>query len=382
MDDRIGAVAGATKPSSMRFYAGAPLVAKDGLTAGLLAVMDPRPRSFGVEDRVRLRDLATVASGQLALHRALDRLRAREAQYRLIAENSSDMVIWATLDTVRRYVSPAAWSLLGYRPEDLIGTTSLAQAHPDELEAYGQLLRDLCAGRISRAVARQRYRRKDGGWIWVEAIFNATFDANGGERTGYVATVRDITERMEAEHRIAHMARHDALTDLPNRTLFQERLTDEIAASRRGTSGFAVLCLDLDRFKAVNDTLGHQAGDTLLRIVAQRLRALLRAEDTVARIGGDEFMIIQTGPLVASSTRNLTRRVIETIAEPVMLASEPIAVGVSIGVAVAPRDGLDPDTLCRNADMALFEAKRAGRNTFRYYEAGMRFGSLGKDDST
>lgn len=362
----------------VRFYAGAPLHAENGLRVGILSVVDTVPRRFSGEDRARLTDLASVVSAQLTLHRAKAQLREREAHYRLLAENTSDMVVWATLDTVRRYVSPAVRTLLGHEPEDLIETKPLDQVHPDDREHFGQILRDMCEGRLDRTVARQRYRRKDGSWVWVEATFNVTHD-DGGHRSGYVAAVRDITERKEAEHRIAHMARHDALTDLANRTLFRERLTQEIAQSRRRLGGFAVLCLDLDRFKAVNDSLGHQAGDSLLRIVAQRLRGLARAEDTVARIGGDEFMIIQTGPVVASSIRTLARRIIETVALPIDLDGQACVVGTSVGVAVAPQDGMDPDQLCRNADLALFEAKNAGRNTFRFYEPGMRFGATGAD---
>ncbi|WP_264046361.1 sensor domain-containing diguanylate cyclase [Methylobacterium flocculans] len=378
-DERFRDAPLVTQPPQVRFYAGAPLHAENGLRVGILCVLDTVPRRFSAEDHARLKDLASVVSAQLTLHRAKAQLREREAHYRLLAENTSDMVVWATLDTVRRYVSPAVRALLGHEPEDLIGTKPLDQVHPDDRDDFGRLLRDMCAGRLDRAVARQRYRRKDGTWVWVEAIFNVTFDAEGVERTGYVAAVRDITERKEAEHRIAHMARHDALTDLANRTLFRERLTQEIAQSRRRAGGFAVLCLDLDRFKAVNDTFGHHAGDILLRTVAQRLRAIVRTEDTVARIGGDEFMVIQTGPVVASSIRTLARRIIDTISQPIDLDGDPIVVGTSVGIAVAPQDGMDPDQLCRNADLALFEAKNAGRNTFRSYEAGMRFGTLGPE---
>jgi diguanylate cyclase (GGDEF)-like protein len=223
-------------------------------------------------------------------------------------------------------------------------------------------------------VSTQRYRRKDGNWIWVEVNFNLTYDSGGGHATGYVAAARDISARKEAEFQIAHMARHDALTDLANRTLFRERLVQELGMSHRRGANFAVLCLDLDRFKFVNDTLGHQAGDALLCAVAGRLRGLVRAEDTVARIGGDEFMIIQTGPLVAGSIRTLAQRLIEVVSQPIKLEGGAVTVGVSIGVAVAPQDGTDPDLLCRNADLALFQAKDAGRNTFRLYEPGMRFG--------
>jgi diguanylate cyclase (GGDEF)-like protein/PAS domain S-box-containing protein len=358
----------------VRFYAGAPLVTEAGLRVGILCVLDHVPRRFAPEDRTRLQDLASVVAAQLSLHRAKAKLREREAHYRLLAENSSDMVIWATLDTVRRYVSPASRTLLGYEAEELIGTKPLDQVHPADAEAYGRLLDDLCAGRITRAVSTQRYRRKDGNWIWVEVNFNLTYDSGGGHATGYVAAARDISARKEAEFQIAHMARHDALTDLANRTLFRERLVQELGMSHRRGANFAVLCLDLDRFKFVNDTLGHQAGDALLCAVAGRLRGLVRAEDTVARIGGDEFMIIQTGPLVAGSIRTLAQRLIEVVSQPIELEGGAVTVGVSIGVAVAPQDGTDPDLLCRNADLALFQAKDAGRNTFRLYEPGMRFG--------
>lgn len=374
----------------VRFYAGAPLYAENGLRVGILCVLDVVPRRFSETDRVRLGDLASVVSAQLTLHRARARLREREAHYRLLAENTSDTVIWATLDTVRRYVSPAVRTLLGREPEELIGTRPLDDVHPEDLDAYGRLLSDVCEGRLDRAVARQRYRRKDGSWVWVEVTFNITFDEQGVERTGYVAAVRDISERKAAEHLIAHMARHDALTDLANRTLFRERLCQEIAVARRRSGGFAVFCLDLDRFKLVNDTLGHQAGDALLRIIARRLRTLVRAEDTVARIGGDEFMIIQTGPLSSSSIRTLARRIMDVVAQPVDLAKsdatgpdapgEPVAVGISLGIAVAPDDGMEADTLCRNADVALFAAKKAGRNTFRFYEPGMAFGTMRVDE--
>ncbi len=133
------------------------------------------------------------------------------------------------------------------------------QVHPGRCRGYGRLLADLCAERITRAVSTQRYRRKDGNWIWVEVNFNLTYDADNERATGYVAAARDISARKEAEFQIAHMARHDALTDLANRTLFRERLVQELAMSQRRGASFAVLCLDLDRFKFVNDTLGHQA---------------------------------------------------------------------------------------------------------------------------
>lgn len=188
---------------------------------------------------------------------------------------------------------------------------------------------------------------------------------------GAVRTYTDITARKQAERKAAHMARHDALTDLPNRTLFRERLDQEIAQLRRHGGTLAVFCLDLDRFKIVNDTLGHLAGDSLLQEVSRRIRGALRAEDAVARLGGDEFAILQTGLPQPHSASALARRLIDIMAEPVFIDGQRLNIGVSVGVSLAPDDGLDADTLFKAADLALYRAKNEGRNTVRFYEAGM-----------
>jgi len=187
---------------------------------------------------------------------------------------------------------------------------------------------------------------------------------------GWVATYEDITERRRSEAQILFLARHDALTDLPNRFLFGERMEQAIAQLGR-SSGFAVLCLDLDRFKAVNDTLGHLLGDKLLRQVAERLSACAREVDTVARLGGDEFAVIQVGLERPEAAGELARRLVATISEPYEIDGHHVVVGVSIGVAVAPGDGTSGGTLLKNADMALYRAKADGRGTFRFFEPEM-----------
>jgi diguanylate cyclase (GGDEF)-like protein/PAS domain S-box-containing protein len=187
---------------------------------------------------------------------------------------------------------------------------------------------------------------------------------------GWVATHDDITERQRAERRIAHMARHDALTDLPNRVLFRERLADALAGVGRGAK-LAVLYLDLDRFKGVNDTLGHPIGDELLKVVAGRLRHCVRDIDTVARVGGDEFAIIQTGIEQPLDTATLARRIGEAVRAPYDLAGHAVMVDTSIGIAIAPNDGVEPDGLLKAADMALYGAKADGRGTYRFFEAAM-----------
>jgi diguanylate cyclase (GGDEF)-like protein len=186
---------------------------------------------------------------------------------------------------------------------------------------------------------------------------------------GWVATHEDVTERRLVEAKIAHMARHDALTDLPNRLFFRERIEQALERVPRG-QGVAVLCLDLDNFKRVNDTLGHPTGDALLQAVAGRLARCVRDSDTVARLGGDEFAVIQvaTG---ASDASALAQRIIDAISLPYELDAHQLGIGASVGIAVAPADGTEPDELMKNADLALSRAKTDGRGTYRFFEAAM-----------
>ena len=187
---------------------------------------------------------------------------------------------------------------------------------------------------------------------------------------GWIATHEDITDRQRAEERIVHMARHDALTDLPNRPMLRERLEYELKRVKRGEC-LAVLCLDLDHFKAVNDTLGHPVGDELLKVVAERLRRCTREPDTIARLGGDEFAIIMTGMNDPTDAAALAKRIRESIIKPYILDGHQILADISIGISLAPIDATEPDLLLKNADMALYGAKGDGRGTYRFFEPEM-----------
>jgi diguanylate cyclase (GGDEF)-like protein/PAS domain S-box-containing protein len=187
---------------------------------------------------------------------------------------------------------------------------------------------------------------------------------------GWVATFEDITEQRAAQEKISHMALHDGLTNLPNRVMFREQLEARLRHLGRDQM-FAVLCFDLDRFKTVNDTLGHPFGDKLLRQVAERMRNCIREGDTLARLGGDEFAILQARVDQAEETGALAARLIEVIRPPFDLDGQQVAVGVSIGITVAPGDGIDPDQLLKNADMALYRAKAEGKGTYRFFEPAM-----------
>ena len=187
---------------------------------------------------------------------------------------------------------------------------------------------------------------------------------------GWLATHEDVTERQRSDERIAHMARHDALTDLPNRVLFRERLDHEIKRVKRGEC-LAVLCLDLDQFKSINDTLGHHIGDELLKLVGNRLRGCTREIDTVARLGGDEFAIIMTQMQLPTDAAGLSKRIRDSVIKPYHVDEHQIITDISIGISIAPIDAIDSDLLLRNADMALYDAKAEGRGTYRFFEFEM-----------
>ena len=213
---------------------------------------------------------------------------------------------------------------------------------------------------------------RPGTTVYEEAVLGRTVTivhhsmADGG----WVATYEDVTERRQAERQILFMARHDTLTRLPNRTLFGERIDEALKRLGRG-EGFAVLCLDLDRLKQVNDTLGHPAGDEVLRLVAERLSACVREVDTVGRLGGDEFAVVQCGIGGEADTIVLANRIMDVIGRPIDIGGRQVTVGVSIGIAVAPRDGTSAATLLKSADAALYRAKSDGRGVWRCFEPDM-----------
>jgi diguanylate cyclase (GGDEF)-like protein len=242
---------------------------------------------------------------------------------------------------------------------DLLDHRSAVGTFAGDPESYvAKVLADVAEGRTANDIVKSGDGR-------VFSIVNKPM-AGGG----WLATHEDITERQRAEERIAHMARHDALTDLPNRALLRERLEYELKRVKRGEC-LAVLCLDLDHFKSVNDTLGHPIGDELLKVVAERLRRCTREHDTIARLGGDEFAIIMTAMEKPSDAAILSRRVRDSITKPYDLDGHQIVADISIGISVAPVDASEPDQLLKNADMALYGAKADGRGAYRFFEPEM-----------
>ncbi len=201
----------------------------------------------------------------------------------------------------------------------------------------------------SRVIAIVHEPRADGGWL---------------------ATHEDITELQKVQEELAHMAHHDALTGLPNRLLLQERIKEAVSSAEGGVK-FALLCMDLDRFKNVNDTLGHSFGDELLKEVGNRILGCLRKKDTVARLGGDEFAVLQVSDNLPNDATVLASRLCQLLSEPINLGDHQVIVSASVGITIAPDDGLNPDQLIKNADMALYRAKDDGRGVYRFFEPEM-----------
>ncbi|WP_342112265.1 putative bifunctional diguanylate cyclase/phosphodiesterase [Methylobacterium sp. SI9] len=303
-----------------------------------------------------------------------------ERRFRLLAENASDVFILGDLNMRRVYVSGAARRVLGYDPEEMIGTRPIDMIHSDDVHMFSEHWSRLLSGVDERSISYVRHRHREGYYVWIETSVSLLFEEQDGRSSGYVAILRDVTARREAEERIRHMALHDTLTGLPNRALFRDRLDQAITHATHTHSPFAVLACDLDRFKAINDSLGHPAGDALLRVVADRMQSVLRPYDTVARLGGDEFAIVLAyldEPCMATS---LAERLIAAVGQPIVLEGQSVEVGVSVGLTVASEHDGDADELFKRADMALYEAKAGGRNTYRKFcpDVGARVATRGQ----
>ncbi len=285
-------------------------------------------------------------------------------------EQTDDAVMITRSDGVIEYVNPGFERITGYRSGDIIGRRPSILAsgmHPPAF--YSELWRTLGRGESFRSVFTNR--RSSGELYYEEKTISPIRGADEAI-SHFVATGKDVTERIAAERRLEYLANYDALTGLPNRSLLHDRLAQAIQRAHRLGKGVAVQFVDLDRFKLINDTLGHNAGDRVLIEAASRLRQCLRATDTVARLGGDEFILIQEGVGNPDEVEQVARKVLDAFA-PCFPVAPPqgLFVSVSVGLALYPGDGLTPDELLMRADLAMYRAKEGGRNSFRFFEAAM-----------
>jgi diguanylate cyclase (GGDEF)-like protein/PAS domain S-box-containing protein len=296
-------------------------------------------------------------------------LAAREAEYRMLAEHSTDFLSRHTIDGTFLYASPVSRAMLGWDSDAMLGRTpkQLDMDHPEDMEIIERNWVGALREERSRTAA-YRARRRDGSIVWLETTFRAV-RGPGGEALEMVCVSRDISERKSAELELAHRALHDGLTGLPNRALFLDRLGQALRRSRRRDRVVAVVFLDLDRFKLVNDSLGHKAGDRLLVDVAMRLSSALRPSDTLARFGGDELTLLCEDIGDGEDARAIAERLLETFAEPFIVQDGEAFLQASIGIALS-RDGFEtPEDLIRDADAAMYRAKARGQGVELFDEA-------------
>jgi diguanylate cyclase (GGDEF)-like protein/PAS domain S-box-containing protein len=287
-------------------------------------------------------------------------IKAREASFRLLFDDNP-LPMWLLDPASSRFlaVNEAAIAHYGFSREAFL-TRRLSDLTLPEAGST--------PARSAQEPSQRRQRRADGSTIDV-TLFERSLPFEG--RPALLGAAIDMTDRRRAEARITHMAHHDALTGLPNRVLFATRLAEALEILERGGPPLSLLCLDLDKFKFVNDSLGHSAGDALLREAARRIGECLRAGDLVARLGGDEFAVLLTG-LGAESVCAVATRIIEALGRPFRIEDQDCHIGVSIGIATpGPGEGRDDDTLLRNADLALYSAKASGGGVWRRFEVAM-----------
>jgi len=330
---------------------------------GSEAVVEAASISYLEDGRLLIQ---TVLRDVSEMRRARDALAERERRFRDVVEAAGEYVWEVGSDWRLRYLSGRVEAVLGYAQAEMLGRTLLeymplgearsSQAWFEERMAQARPFRD----QVFRVMT------KAGRVIWLSMSGVPVLD-RGGRLEGYRGTAADITARRQAEERLEYLAKRDALTGLPNRALLAERIQRAIVAAARNRGQIALLFVDLDQFRLVNDSLGHQAGDALLRAVAERLANTVRHEDMLARLGGDEFVLLWDGVRSPADAAAAAQRVQATLARPFTIEGRTLSIGASIGISLYPNDAHDAATLLRNADAAMHAAKDAGRNIYRFY---------------
>ena len=301
--------------------------------------------------------------------RKTDVLLDGEARFRALVQNSFDIITIHDSNGMTVYESPAASRVLGYPTGALIGKTPFETIHPKDVARARDAFDALLKGEAGVAPVVLRFRRADGSWIHLEVLGNNLLDQPGIR--GIVLTSRDISERKRAEERVQYLANYDVLTGLPNRFLMQDRLTQVIAQAYRNRLRVALMHIDLDRFKVVNETLGHYVGDALLKQAAERVRKATREAETVARVGGDEFTIVFPNVTNLQTLSAAAEVMLDELARPFPSDGQELFLSASVGISLYPDDAGSVDELIKHADAAMSSAKHLGRNNFQFYTAGM-----------
>jgi diguanylate cyclase (GGDEF)-like protein/PAS domain S-box-containing protein len=311
-----------------------------------------------------------ISSRENARLRAEQATRETEARFSSMVRHSSDVISLLGSAYEFRFVSPAAARVYGYESETLLGTSILDLLHPEDRTGAKVFLDDTMLGERGAVLLTEwRLRHSDGRWRDIESV--ATNLADDPAVGGVVLNSRDVTDRKQLEEQLRHLAFHDPLTRLANRTLLRDRVEHALVRTRRGAQKVTLLFLDLDNFKAINDGIGHAEGDRLLKETAARLLDCCRTQDTVARLGGDEFAILIEDSLDLEAVVGLAQRIATALAAPLELGGREVIVTTSIGIAQGTAADNDVDSLLRNADVAMYTVKNRGKRGYAIFEPGM-----------
>jgi len=292
----------------------------------------------------------------------------REERFRALVQNSFDIITIHDAAGMTLYESPAASRILGYSPGALVGRTPFHTIHPKDDARAREAFANLVSGGNPVAI-EFRYRHADGSWIWLEVLGNNLLEHPGVG--GIVLTSRDVTERKHAEERAQYLANYDVLTGLPNRVLIYDRVNQAVAHARHTRERVALMHIGVDRFKVVNETLGHYVGDTLLKAAADRIKRCARDSNTIARVGGDEFTILIPDATSLHAVSATAVKVLSEMSLPFPGTTQDVFVSASIGLSLFPDDAKSANELTKHADAAMYSAKKLGRNNYQFFTHAM-----------
>jgi diguanylate cyclase (GGDEF)-like protein/PAS domain S-box-containing protein len=296
-------------------------------------------------------------------------IKESEERFRSLVQYTSDIITILEADGTVRYISPAAESVTGYKPEEQVGTNAFGSVHPDDRERALDTFTEVLKSPGLHPPLEFRVPHKDGSWRYLEHVVNNLLDDPAVR--GVVVNSRDVTKRKALEEQLRHQALHDPLTGLPNRALFMDRLEHALTRAHRRDGRVAVLFMDLDNFKITNDSLGHEVGNQLLVAVAERLKACLRPEDTAARVGGDEFTVLVEDVDGLRDAARVAERIAESLQRPFALDQYEVFFTTSIGIALSSPLQKLPAELLRHADLAMYQAKHKGKARYEVFEHSM-----------
>lgn len=342
-------------------YMGAPLFDSAGAPIGLIALLHSQP----LVNYQQAEPILTISAARMAAELERQQADAQMRQLSSAVEQTADAVVITDRHGVIQYVNPAYEQITGYALKEVLGKNAgVVKSGEHGKDFYQELWRTILAGQVFRGVMVNR--KKDGSLYYEEKTITPLKDARG-HIVRFVSTGKDITQRLQSEERLHHLAHHDPLTGLPNRALLQQRLNQAMREADQNERLVAVMFLDLDRFKTINDTLGHDTGDALLKTVAERLPICLRPGDTVSRLGGDEFTIVLGNVAHVDDVTRMAQKILDQFIAPFRIGGRDLFVSPSIGITLYPLDEKQSENLLKDADVAMYCAKELGGNQFQFY---------------